>query len=279
MKPFALITGASAGIGYALATEFAQRRVNLLLVALPQSGLADVALELEERYGVDCHFLETDLSQPCAPAQIFEWCSTACYHVQYLVNNAGFGNLQMLATTDVQLIMKMIMVNNHAMVVLTRLFIPLLQRFRRSYILNVGSLASFMSMPNKSLYAASKSFVYAFSSAMRLELRSDNIQVSCLCPGGTLTSAAVVERSKAIKANALFMMQPCAVAKQGVEQMLAGRLRIIPGWHNRLLFVLWRLLPQSLVDSLLLQLFAANKSGMRRRVKSLSVGAFALAFR
>ena len=123
--------------------------------------------------------------------------------------------------------------------------------------MNVGSLASFLPIPNKVVYSASKSFVYAFSAALRIELGRSNITVTCLCPGGTRTSAASIARVPRVNApKRIFIQEPEAVASEAVKGMLRSKKRIIPGVVNKMMFMLYRSLPQFAVEWMLLKLFA-----------------------
>ena len=159
---YVLITGASSGIGKAMAHEFAKLNFNVLLVALPNTGTHSVATDVVRKFNIHAATLEVDLTQPESPRQIFNWCKANHYGVKVLVNNAGFGNLRALAETDTLLITRMLSLNNHALVTLTQLFIPHLKAFKGAYILNVGSLAAFIPIPNKAVYTATKSFVFTF---------------------------------------------------------------------------------------------------------------------
>lgn len=259
-KTFALITGSSSGIGKALAIEFARRKINLLLVALPHSGLSDVAENLKSTYLVDTHYLEIDLVEPDATDAIFNWCVGGGYRIQFLINNAGIGDFGSFEETKVSLLNTMMILNNHALVKLTHRFIPELKENDISYILNVSSLASFMPIPNKSLYVATKSFVYSFSTALALELRPHNIHVCCVCPGGTRTSKDMLERSKKVNWRGIDLSQSAfEVAVETVTKMLEGRSRVIvPGWQNKMLLFLRNILPSVIVHYLLQRLFGSN---------------------
>jgi uncharacterized protein len=241
---YVLVTGASAGIGKALAVAFAQRSYNLLLAALPGSGLEETAASIREKFQVRVHCICLDLSDDDAAPRIHNWCRENNYNVQVLVNNAGFGNFEMFAETRMPLLNTMMKLNNNALVKLTHCFIPDLSRFNQSYILNVSSLAAFMPLPQKSVYTATKSFVYSFSDSLRYELAQQCIHVACVCPGGTLTervkNAMTVEQKK----KQDFFQTPEAVAEYAVAKMFAKKFRIIPGWKNRCLYTLSQLLPE-----------------------------------
>lgn len=255
-ETYALVTGASAGIGQAIAEELASRHINVLLVALPGTGLPKVAQHITQSYPVKAEWFEIDLTLPKATKRVITWCRYNEYRVNILVNNAGFGNLRSFEITDAGLLEKMMFLNNQALVMLTHQFIPELRKNAEAYILNVGSLASFLPLPNKSVYAATKSFVYAFSSSLRLELLSQNISVSCLCPGGTRTNKGNLERIQKIGLlGNIFSQSAEEVAEEAVAGMLKRKHRIIPGFHNRVLYNLSRVLPESLIYFIVQQLF------------------------
>ena len=139
---------------------------------------------------------------------------------------------------------------------LTQVFLPQLKSHSHAFILNVGSLASFIPIPNKSVYAATKSFVYAFSSALRVELRNTRVSVSCLAPGATITNAAVQERvSKALPKSGMLRQTPAEVASVAIAQLLKGNRLIIPGWHNKLTFFLWSVLPRVIAERVVVSIF------------------------
>lgn len=243
-QTYVLITGASAGIGRALAFEFARHGKNLLLVSLPDTGLTETIQAIKEQHIVDVHGFVCDLTDRDAPQGILTWCERNQFRVSVLVNNAGFGNLERFEKTRAEVLTNMMSLNNSALVVMTQLFIPLLKKNRRSYIMNVGSLASFMPLPGKSVYSATKSFVYAFSYSLYFELKAQNIHVSCLCPGGTLTERVLDSMEKSQLKRQKFCQLPQEVALEAVRSMYKQKFRIIPGWQNQILYWLARTLPR-----------------------------------
>ncbi len=257
---FALVTGSSSGIGKAIAEELASRSINVLVVALPNTGVVQMVSSLIERYNVQAEGFEIDLTEADAPYRIHRWCKENGYRVSVLVNNAGFGNLSPFRHTTPTLLRVMMAINNHALVLLTHQMIPELKRNSSAYIMNVGSLACFMPIPNKSVYAASKSFVYTFSAILKAELRRENISVSCLCPGGTRTSKKILAHARAVTGSRYFMQDPETVAREAVIGLFSRKFRIIPGWHNKVFFVLVRLLPGSCVRWILEQAFDRKDS-------------------
>jgi uncharacterized protein len=277
---FALVTGASSGIGKAIALELAGRKINVLLVALPYTGLMEVVSDIRNQFNVCADGLEIDLTTVDAARSVYQWCRLNNYRVNILVNNAGFGNLCSLENSDPTLITNMMLLNNQALVLLTQAFIPALKRNAPSYILNLGSLASFMPIPNKSVYAATKSFVYSFSSSLRLELSASGVAVSCLCPGGTATSTHVRSMMKEMQTNMAFVQLPEQVAYRAIRGLFKKEFRIIPGWHNQVFYGMQQLLPEFAVSWLVLRIF--NRKPPERQTVAVTrtpAHAFALVFR
>jgi uncharacterized protein len=259
---YALVTGASSGIGKAIAYEFARKKKNLVLIALPHTGLKEVVKDLCENYCLNVHAFEVDLTAPKAPEIVFNWCINYNITIDILVNNAGIGNIGAFENTPTDTICTMINLNAKALVMLSHQFIPMMKKNKRSFLLNVGSLASFMPVPNKSVYAATKSFVYAFSYALRLELQPYSISVSCLCPGGTSTSPEAREIIEKLNANSAFIQKPEEVARVAVQELLNGTFRIIPGWHNRVAYYLSQWLPEAGVCWIVQRVFNRKQAGI-----------------
>jgi uncharacterized protein len=279
-KHYALVTGASSGIGKAIAYELASRKVDLILVALPQTGLPDVSDQISNEYAVDVKFYELDLTQEGSASQLYKWCGQQDLRINTLINNAGLGTQGSFEHTTVSDLETMLKLNNQVLVMLSYYFLPDLKLHQPSAILNVGSLASFMNIPGKAVYAASKSFVYSFSRSLRLEVRQHRVSVSCLCPGGTMTSDRVMKNiGKLGFAGKAMLQRPDEVAKVAVRQMYQGRKLIIPGWHNRLLYKLWMLMPQKIVDMILCLIFFKREVSVKVKSKAAAIALHAIAVR
>ncbi|MBW8049168.1 MAG: SDR family oxidoreductase [Cytophagales bacterium] len=243
-KPCVLITGGSEGIGKAIAIEFAKRQHDLVLVALPDKNLPECAEYIETKYKVKVHPYPTDLIEKDASQRLYEWCVEQGISVNILVNNAGMGGTFIFEKTDISLFEKIVQLNIQPLISLTHLFIPGMKDYPKAYILNVGSVASFYPIPYKSIYAASKSFVYSFSIALSEELKSSSVKVSVLCPGPTLTHAEVTARIEAQGLiGKLMKMSPDEVARIAVNGLLNGKKIIIPGLLNRFSLFVMKSLP------------------------------------
>jgi short-subunit dehydrogenase len=254
---YALITGASKGIGKAIAEELARRKFNLLLVARSADVLGKVAAELAASYGVKTDWLALDLSAPDAAGRVFDWCREKQYSVSALVNNAGYGLSGPFEKYSVEDHGNMMQLNMMTLVGLTRLFLPELRRQPRAYIMNIASSAAYQSVPGLSLYAATKAFVLSFSRGLHQELRGGPVSVTAISPGATDTdfpSRAQIGE-KGMKAAAKLNMTPAAVASIAVKAMLAGRPEVITGLVNKLGAAMAWLLPKTLVERTAMKIY------------------------
>lgn len=241
---YTLITGASSGIGKALAKECASRKMNLLLVALPDKSLEDFQSEIKNDYKVCCHVLGIDLTQEDSFCKLFKWVKENDFKVNILINNVGIGSKGDFARTDTLFYEKQLQLNVRATTILTRLFIDELKANAPSHILNLGSMGGFFVIPGKTVYSASKAYVYFFSLSLRLELKQHNIIVSVLCPGGTDSNHKTIAINKELKGFAKWsILQPEDVAKEAIEKMLKGKARIIPGLLNKFSYHISRITP------------------------------------
>jgi short-subunit dehydrogenase len=233
---FALITGASKGIGKSLAFALAKRKTNLLLVARSGDLLEEISISIKKQYSVEVDFLSIDLSHQDSSKFIYQWCLDKGYSVNILINNAGYGlwgEFDKLGLTEQN---NMMQLNMFALVNLTYEMLPLLKLNNQAYILNVSSTTAYQAIPTLSLYAASKAFVLLFSRGLKLELEKSNVKVSCICPGPT--STGFIERAgmgggimeeRAEK----FSMTSDKVAEIALTGMYAGNAEIIPGIANK----------------------------------------------
>jgi hypothetical protein len=246
--PYALITGASKGIGKAIAEELSARKLDVLLIARSEDLLSQLASSLTIKYGNQTDHLAIDLSDPTASEKILEWIHSKGYHINILVNNAGYGlggafeNYSLKEHTD------MMQVNMNIPVELTAILLPELKSQPKSYILNIASSAAYQSVPGLSLYAATKSFLLSFSRGLRYELRKTSVSVTVVCPGGTHSDFANRANvgPKAVKAGEKLNMTSEAVAKLAVDAMFARKSEYIAGSINKLgAFLAW-ILPKSL---------------------------------
>lgn len=242
---FTLITGASTGIGRALADECAARGMDLLLVALPGEELTRTTEDIKEKYNVRCFAFATDLSLHCAAEKVYEWVKKNHFEVNVLINNVGVGSKGKFEKLSPDFYATQINLNIVTTCLLTRLFIPDLKRNQPSHILNLGSMGGFFVIPDKTVYSASKAFIYSFSRSLRMELKGTGIIVSVLCPGGTDSNAKTTAINADLKGLAKkSILTAEEVAKEAIPKMLKGEGVIIPGFLNKCSYVLSQLVPE-----------------------------------
>ena len=244
-KNFALITGASEGFGKAMALECAARNMNLVLVALPGSGLSSLSCFIERDYGVTVLFFEHDLSKKEECLLLFQKIKEKKIPLNVLINNAAVGGTHFFEEKDPEYYYKQIELNVVAPTLLTHLFLQTLEKNSPSHILNVGSLASFFFLPRKGVYGGTKSYLISFSKSLRKELKAKNVFVSAVCPGGMNTSPMLIRQNKNMKGLGRWsVMNPEEVAKITIDGMLAGKELIVPGFWNRMFMLFDKLLPK-----------------------------------
>ncbi|SHN22925.1 SDR family oxidoreductase [Chitinophaga sp. CF418] len=257
---YALITGASKGIGLSMAHALASRKYNLLLIARSEEELAGIAGELSSRWQVKADYLAIDLSRPDAAAKVYEWCKAGNYAVSVLVNNAGYAVWGNFISRSLEEQQQMVRVNAETPVALCHYMLPTLQQQPQSYILNVSSTAAYQAVSTLSLYAASKSFILLFSRALRQELKSTNVSVTCLCPGPVKTNFINRASMQAIQATAdKYGMMPDTVAEIAIRGMFKKKSEIIPGALNVISAFLTRLVPKALVEKIAADLYKTRE--------------------
>lgn len=255
MKKYVLITGASLGLGKALALELASQGRDLILVALPQEGLPQLARMLSETHGVTVRTYETNLMQAENIRQLICWLEASGFRVDFLINNAGIGGSKAFDTAELEQIENIIQLNVTGTALLTRLLLPFLLKFPKSYILNVSSLAAFTPIPYKTVYPASKAFIYSFSLSLRAELSAKGVQVSVLHPGPMPTSAENLNRlQKHGWLGQLSCLSVEAVAQIALKQVRRGQSIIIPGTFNKVGYWAARWIPWSWREPLLVSM-------------------------
>ncbi len=250
----ALITGASSGIGKALAHELASRGCNLILTARNVPRLQEVAQEIEKKYTVQVTIISCDLLKPHAAASLYKEISAKQLSVDILINNAGFGLYGAFAQSQIEHDIEMIQVNITALTELTSLVLPSMKKQGHGRIMQVASTAAFQSGPYMAVYFATKAYVLSFAEALSSELAGTGISVTALCPGPTETGFESRAASSGIPIFKSSVMSPALVAKKGVDALLSGKSIIVPGTKNSLLIFLNRLVPRWLVRKVMKQI-------------------------
>ena len=258
MKNYALVTGASNGIGREIALQLAQLGYSLLLVARNNVELSKFAAAIEKDYKVKALWLAVDLSTRNGPKQVADWCGKESFKIEILVNNAGYGLWGDFDTLDLETQLNMIDLNITAQVALTSLLLPILKQTQQAYILNVASTAAYQAIPTLAVYAATKSFVLSFSRALRYELKGSHISVSCLSPGPTDTGFSQRAGLDALKDLAeKFNMSPAAVAKIALKGLFNKKAEIVPGFLNNAGAKLVSFVPKGFIEKMISKLYKA----------------------
>ena len=241
-KGRALITGASSGIGRALAECFAREGHDLVLASRNQAGLLDLASDLKGRYGVQAEVIPADLSLPGSAAEL----ARRCPPIDILVNNAGMGMRYPFLQADPKKDGDMLRVNVISVVELIRALTPDMVERGYGRILNVTSTAAFQPGPYMASYAAGKAFVLHFGEALREELRGTGVVVTTLCPGPTATGFNALAGVPDTRMVRMTLMSPDRVALAGYRGLMNGRNVVIPGFWNGAGALLTALAPRSL---------------------------------
>jgi uncharacterized protein len=231
----ALVTGASAGIGEAIARELGSRGHGLTLVARREDRLQALAGELSQRHGVRAQAIAADLGDPGARDRLAEQIAGLGLDVEILVNNAGFGGSGNMADSDRKRLLAMLRVNCEAVLDLQARYLPAMVERGRGAVLNIASMAAFQPIPGTATYAATKAFVLSLSEGVREELKGTGVTLTAVCPGPVkteFTQAAGIEHAEEQLPD-LFWMASDAIAKAAVEGAESGKRVVVPGLLNR----------------------------------------------
>lgn len=244
----ALITGASNGIGLELAKVHASKGGDLVLVARNKAKLDELKNTLEAQYKVKVYTIGKDLSEPNAAQAVYDETKTQNIQVDYLINNAGFGEFGMFVETDWNKELQMINLNISSLTQFTKLYLQDMVKRGQGKIMNVASTAAFQSGPTMSVYYATKAYVLSFSEAVDNEVRDKGVSITTLCPGATesgFQAAAAMEDSNLVKGKKLPTSK--AVAEYGYAAMLKGKTVAIHGFMNWIMANSVRFIPRSIV--------------------------------
>ena len=251
----AVVTGASSGIGTALAEELASRGYSLILVARREDRLKTLADELVVTHKVRAEVIAADLTDADSRGELPDQIEARGLTVDILVNNAGFTTMGPVQRTDRAAELAMVRTDVEAVVDLCTLFVPGMVTRQRGAILNTASTAAFQPLPGQAGYGASKAFVLSYGRALGAELRGTGVTVNTLCPGpvetGFAESAGMTD-AEASESLPKFMWVPATeVAKAAVDGMSTGRPVVIPGAANRAAAMFAHLVPKALLLPLL----------------------------
>jgi short-subunit dehydrogenase len=241
---WAIVTGASAGIGTALARELASHGANLILTARRKDRLESLAAELTAK-GIEVRTVVADLNDPAAPQQIYDATEGAGLAVDILVNNAGLGQFGAFAQSEMEQELSQVRVNCEAVVRLTRLFVPRMVERKRGWIMILASTASFQPVPYISTYAATKAFDRMFALGLAEEVARFGVKVTALCPGPTESEFFSVARAESLKSHGAQSAED--VAQRGIAALARGQRTIVPNFSGWFTSLLVRVLPNGLI--------------------------------
>jgi short-subunit dehydrogenase len=248
MKNTALITGASNGIGLEVAKVHASKGGDLVLVARNKLKLDEIKTELEKQYKISVLTIGKDLSLPDAAKEIYDETNKQNIQVDYLINNAGFGDFGMFAETDWNKELQMINLNITTLTLFTKLYLQDMLKRRSGKIMNVASTAAFQSGPTMAVYCATKAYVLSFTEAVSNEVSDKGITITALCPGATETGfqvAGAMQESELFKGKKLSTAKE--VAEYGYASMIKGKTVAIHGMMNYLMSNSTRFIPRAAV--------------------------------
>jgi short-subunit dehydrogenase len=248
--PYALVSGGSKGIGYAIATALAKRKYNLILIARSEEDLKDAKTKLETAYPVHVEILPFDLSKGDSAAKIGAWCAERDLPLKMICNVTGIGGSADFLSTSLTDSLYMLRLNTEPAISLIFHLLPQLKKNQPSFILNVSSMAGFAPISIKNIYSATKSAVIFFSYSLRNQLKKDDISVSCLCPGPVFTKPSIEKETidKLGWFGKQMAVTPEKLGEIAVDKTFRKAMIIVPGFLAKTMSVLLRTLPKRLIS-------------------------------
>lgn len=249
-KRYALITGASGGIGSSYAMQLAAMGFNLILTSRKKFEVDFLKNTLSKKYNIDVKVVIGDLTKKSDRTKLVTLAKKVD-GLTLLINNAGFGIGSQFVETDSDYLNDMVALHNVATVDLTKQLLPLLLKQKKSYIVNVASLAAFFPFVHSVVYSATKSFLVSFSEGLHLELKKNGVRVQALCPGFTKThffDSNTKANKEVLQRKRIFWMTPNKVVKKSINDLIRKKNNVIciPGFPNRVMRCLGFLLPKRL---------------------------------
>ncbi|MFL5739588.1 MAG: SDR family NAD(P)-dependent oxidoreductase [Flavisolibacter sp.] len=243
---YALITGASSGIGYELAKLFAQDGYNLILVARTREDLEKVATEFSQ-YGIDVVTIAKDLFNRNAAFEVYDEVKLKRLTVDVLVNDAGQGQFGLFVDSDIDRLLDIIQLNVSSLTAMTHLFLKDMVSRNEGKILQLASIASKLPGPWQAVYHATKAYVLSFTEALVRELKDSAVSMTALQPGATDTdffNKAEMQESKILDSK---LSDPAQVAKDGYEALMKGDDKIVSGFKNKAMMGMSNIMPDTMV--------------------------------
>lgn len=240
---YVLITGGGSGLGRELALQCAANGFNIILISLPGSNTYSLAKHIRIEFGIEVHVFEFDLTNKSILDEKLDYITTN-FEIYFLINNAGIGGTLSISESSFEALDKIIQLNIRSMTFITRRLLPHLTKHKKSYIMNISSMAAFTPIAYKTVYPASKAFVSSFSLGLREELQGSGLSVSVIYPGPIMTNSNV--SSRIIKQGFIARMgllPTSEIARISLNKTLKGKAVIIPGVWNSISYYLMKILP------------------------------------
>lgn len=270
MNKWALITGASSGIGASMSKVLAEEGYNLILVDKVDFKKQEVYPFISKAYPhLIMHSILIDLTKEDAAKIIYQDVKNKNIKLDILINNAGFGILGLFSEIDWEKEKRMIRLHIETLTYLTKLFLSDMLIAGEGKILNVASVAAFQPSPLMAVYNATKAYILSFSAALANEVKGSGVSVTVLCPGLTRTGfqKSVGVGDPDFTKNSWFSDDPDQIARIGIRAMHLGKSEVIPGILNKTLVIIQRFLPRSLVTRLMRKIQENNRKFLATRSK------------
>ncbi len=260
-RGWALVTGASTGLGEAMSRLLAARGFPLVITARSGDRLQALATELRDVHDREVRVLAGDLSQPGAAQALVDEVESLGLAVEVLVNNAGFGKWGGYLDLDADDELEMLRLNMETPTVMTRRLLPAMVERGYGRILNVASTGAFFPGPLMTVYYATKAYLLSYSQALNEELRDTGVSVTCLCPGPTATRFQRRAAMRHTSLQALGLMESASVARAGLDGLFREKALVVPGLVNKATTMVPRFLPRALLPKLVRQAQAGRSPG------------------
>ena len=248
LEKYAVITGASSGIGWDLTLQLAQKGYSIVAVSNQAEKLKELEAQVKSNCGVGIDLVDCDLTEPTSAQYIFEFCTQKNLTIEVLVNNAGILVYGEVVDVKVETAREILQLHMNTPAMLCRLFAAEMKNRGKGYILNVSSISAVMPYPTISLYGPTKTFLRHFTRALRMELKDAGVSVTCLIPGATATALYDTEKVDIPLALKLGVMKrPEEVARKGLNALFKKKAECIPGLMNKFIMFLVRLVPYGLI--------------------------------
>ena len=246
MRTYALVTGASSGIGYAFARELASRGYGIIAVSNDEAALLDKARSIRSDFGVEVDAVTMDLSTRDAPLALHSYCAGKGYQVEFLVNNAGVYHDCDFLDDTAEFNSLILMLHVHTPAMLEYYFGNDMQARGKGYVINMSSVTSSFGIQRLATYASTKAFLKLFSRSTHVELKEKGVNVTCVRPGAVATNLYNLKPA-AVRAGLVigYIMKPETLARKAVKAALRGRAQITPGVFTWVLQALIQLIPTS----------------------------------